>query len=115
MTAYDLGFIIVQVMSEFKLSFDAVLGMDLHRFFWAHEQVKRLEAHRDIRLLRVFAAANSSQEHYEGVLNYLNSVMGVIVEFEAEPIPPKAAVNEQGLDPEFDRAGLRALKARHGA
>lgn len=92
-----------------------VLGLPKKRFFWLERQADRLAAGRDRRMLNILSAAGStSQEVIESVLKRLDEEEGVIYEFGAF-VPAPMVLTEEGLDPAFDREGLRALKARHGA
>lgn len=63
--------------------------------------------------MKLLLAAQSSEEGIEAVTQELQQNLGVIYErnqqyttFELE--------DESALDPEFDREGLQALKAKHG-
>ncbi|NKX37873.1 hypothetical protein HGG70_08105 [Rhodobacteraceae bacterium R_SAG4] len=101
-------------MSEFKIPIGEVLKTKKTHFFWMQRQADRLQAERDMRILRAFRAAQSDGEGFEAVAKSLEAEMGVIFEF--GPIAPdKMVLNDEGMDPEFDREGLRALKAKFGA
>lgn len=59
--------------------------------------------------------AAQSNEGCEKAIEALSQDLGIVYEW-AKTAPPKFEVKtEEGLDPEFDRAGLRALKVKHGA
>lgn len=96
------------------MSLRDVLGLPKRQFFWLQRQADRLEADADRRHLHILLAMASSEGVEQG-LKALQQEVGVIYEW-GKFIPP--AINltdDDGLDPEFDRAGLRALKAKHGA
>jgi hypothetical protein len=61
------------------------------------------------------ATPTEINEAYAGHLAMLKAIHGSADEPEKQADPDQAARNsEAGLDPEFDRAGLRALKAKFG-
>ena len=60
------------------------------------------------------ATPNEIVDAVDGHLDHLRALHGTTDE-DSEPNPDQAAENEAPvLDPEFDRAGLQALKARLG-
>ena len=66
-------------------------------------------------LLRILAASQSSKEGFDATYDGLEKEVGVIYH-RAQPSTPKTfkVYDENELDPEFDRAGLQALKIKHG-
>lgn len=101
-------------MSEFKTPISEVLATKKTLFFWMLRQADRLQAERDMRILRAFRAAQSEAEGFDAVVKNLEAEMGVVYEF-GTFVPSKMVLDDDGVDPEFDREGLRALKAKYGA
>jgi hypothetical protein len=97
-------------VEKFHFSHDDMLKMPMRRFWFYLKQVDRINAEEDLRLLRLLAAAHSG-ETIEQVTKDLNQVMGRIYVYE-----PKAksfeVEDENAMDPNFDRAGLHALKGK---
>lgn len=104
-------------MKTYSLSYREVLNTPKKVFFWMLNQAHRIDAEEDLRMLRVLAAVNSNQEGYNSISKGLTELLGVTLEYKTggSGKVPKIEVDENGLDPEFDREALRALKARHGA
>lgn len=95
-------------MRFYAISFDDLLRAPLKRFWFLLRQIDRLHAEDDLRMIRAAASASSS-ESYEAASKHLTEQLGDVFVFEEVKkivIDPKT-----GLDPEFDRAGLHALKA----
>ncbi|GAA4525522.1 hypothetical protein GCM10023174_10260 [Chelativorans composti] len=91
------------------------MKMPLRRFWFFVSQVDRLRAEEEIRQLRVLAAVTSS-DAYKKAIEVLQEEMGEIYIWEPLKVPPEMRVDpETGLDPEFDREGLRALKMKLAA
>lgn len=75
----------------------------------------RVEAEQDLRLLRVMVAATYTQEGLKEAVEELEKTAGEVFTWgEPTQLQQKKAEGEEGLDPEFNRTRLRALKARHG-
>ena len=97
-------------MREFAIPYDALLKTPIKRFWFLNRQVDRLRAEDDLRRMKVLVAVNSN-ESFQQALDGFTKQMGTIAVFEEKT---RELVNdpETGLDPEFDRAGLHALKAK---
>lgn len=96
------------------MSLSATLEMSSRHFYWMYSQIDRVEAHEDLRMIRVMAAANTDQESFSKVLSSMVEQMGEVEVFETvTPAAEQRDWNENELDPDFDREGLRRLKARH--
>lgn len=92
------------------MDFDAVLNLPLKRFWFLVNQVDRLRAEQDIRHLQLIGSANDG-EAISMALESLKKEMGRVFVWE-ETTPAVIRIDPNtGLDPEFDREGLRALKA----
>lgn len=89
--------------------------MPIKVFWYLNKQVDRLRAEEELRQASILAAI-TSQEGYEKALENLRGQLGEIAVFEPSVTTLNLdAATDEGLDPEFDRAGLMALKARHCA
>lgn len=88
--------------------------MPVKRFWFYNKQVDRLAAEESLRHVEIMAAVTSS-ETYSALLSKLQRQMGEIY----VAAPGTNSLDTQSLDgeldPEFDREGLRRLKARHCA
>lgn len=96
------------------MGFDEVLRLPYKRFWFLLAQVSRFEAEEDLRLIRTGASV-TSEESYKSASKHFEGILGEIyVRDRTEPVVMKVPEidPETGLDPEFDRAGLHALKAR---
>lgn len=93
------------------MSLDQVLGMKVRQFHWLFSQIPRIKAEDDLRFYQIAATAQGAKEG-EKIIERLQDDLGVILEFDRF-IPKKVEleVTEEGLDPEFDRAGLQRLRA----
>lgn len=84
--------------------------MPLKRFWFYSRQVDRLAAEESLRMLNLLASATSG-EAYSQTVEKLQQQMGQI--YVSQPTAQSlAVVDENGLDPEFDKASLLALKAK---
>jgi hypothetical protein len=86
------------------------------RCFWfLLNQVDRLRAEECLMQMQI-AAAVGSQKSFETTLTSLQGQIGQIFVWDQAEVPAVLRVDpDTGLDPEFDREALRALKARHSA
>lgn len=101
-------------MKTYRMGFNEVLRLTYRRFWFLLAQIPRLEAEEDLRLIRAGASATTS-EAYKAASEHFQGVIGEIYSMErTEAVVMKVPVvdPETGLDPEYDRAGLLALKAR---
>lgn len=96
------------------MSLNDVLETPKKHFFWLLGEIDRHRAESDLRQYRVVQAVNSAEgsekltkELYEdrGQLLHFGRVLSRKIEIETD---------DGKIDPEFDRAGLRALKAKMG-
>jgi hypothetical protein len=112
-----MGYFIAKMAMFYSMPVNSVLALNKSVFFWMLRQSERLEAEQDIRMLGLLAAVNGSKESFDGVWNRLQTKVGLVIEFGSRDSQEVMNIDapDDGLDPEFDRAALRALKARHGA
>lgn len=100
-----------KVLREFRTGCDDLLRMPLKRFWFLLAQVERLRSEENLRTIGVLASA-TSPEGYKNAVEFYEKEVGEIYvwvkntssEFRIDP--------DTGLDPEFDRGALHALKAR---
>lgn len=110
-----MGFVIAQVVREFHIPISSLLAMPKKHFFWLYAMMPRVRAERDLMMLRVMRVSQADQEGFEKITQEIQSEMGVIYERQFQtPKIVKIEECDEGLDPEFDREGLRALKIKHG-
>lgn len=84
--------------------------MPLKKFWFLSNQVDRIRAERDLRQIQLLASVGSV-EAYKNATDYLKDQAGTIYVWEPEAPAEITLDPETGLDVEFDREGLRALKA----
>lgn len=96
------------------MSFDELMSLSIKRFWFLSNQIDRIRAEKDLRQLQMLGSA-TSQEAYKAAHDHLRDQAGQVYVW--QPVAPKEIKidPDTGLDPEFDRAGLQALKARHSA
>lgn len=94
-------------MREFGWSFRETLALTPRRFWFLVNQIQRLRAEEALMQIRVLLGANSNQEGLERTIDALQDQMSEV--FVWAPVPPDLNLTEEGLDPEFDRAGLQGL------
>lgn len=100
-------------MKTFGMSFEGMLELTPRRFWFLHNQIDRIRAEEQMLQLQILGAAQSG-EGYKSALEGLTSQLGQVFFYEPTTTPVELKVDPTtGLDPEFDREGLRALKARH--
>lgn len=101
-------------MAEYRYSVDEVLDLTIKRFWFISNMIDRLRAEKDLRRIQLMASVGS-KEPYEKAFNTLNNQVGQIFVLEQEA-PKEIRIDPKtGLDPEFDREGLRALKMKIAA
>lgn len=96
------------------MNFDEVLRLSYRRFWFLLTQIPRFEAEEDLRIMRTGASITSA-DAYEAASKHFEGVIGEIYSMnrqEAVVMKVPEVDPETGLDPQFDRAGLHALKAR---
>lgn len=80
------------------------------RLFWFYNrQVDRVRAEEDLRLLRILASAQGG-EAFTKEADRLNKELGTVRVF--APIERTIIVDGQERDPNFDKAGLDALRSK---
>jgi len=84
--------------------------MPIRRFWFLNNQVDRLRAEQEIRQLQILACAQSS-EGFKSSYDHLNTQMGKIYVWEEPKIGEIVIDPKTGLNPEFNREGLRKFKA----
>lgn len=80
--------------------------MPIKRFWFYNKQVDRVRAEEDLRMISLLAAATSG-EAYEKAIEGLEKQLGKIVVM----VPVATTLEVNGLDAEYERAKLLALKA----
>lgn len=101
-------------MSEYRLSVDEVLDLSVKRFWFVSNMIDRIRAEKDLRQVQLLGSV-TTKEGYTAVFKSLNEQAGQVYVLEKE-IPTEIRIDPNtGLDPEFDREGLRALKMKIAA
>jgi hypothetical protein len=101
-------------MAEYRYSVDEVLDLTVRRFWFISNMIDRLRAEKDLRQIQLFASVGA-KEAYEKVFNALNDQAGQVYVLEKE-VPAEIRIDPNtGLDSDFDREGLRALKMQIAA
>lgn len=87
------------------------MGLGLKRFWFLVNQIDRIEAAGRLNHIEMLASVTSEKTYAAAREDYKSKVGKIFV---WTPATPKELVvdPETGLDPEFDRAALRALKAK---
>jgi len=94
------------------MDFDSLLQTPLRRFWFLNNQIDRLRAEKELRHLQLLASAQSG-DAFKATYDHLTNQIGKIYVWD-EAAPEKIIINsDTGLDPEFDREGLHALKAKN--
>lgn len=94
------------------MDFDSLLQTPLRRFWFLNNQIDRLRAEKELRYLQLLASAQSG-DAFKATYDHLTNQVGKIYVWD-EAAPEKIIINsDTGLDPEFDREGLHALKAKN--
>jgi hypothetical protein len=97
-------------MQTYGLSFEELYGLTIKRFWFLVNQVDRIEANDRLNQLEVLASATSGETYKAARERYTQTVGQVYV---WKPVAPaEITFDPNTIDPEFDRAGLRALKAK---
>lgn len=98
-------------MQVYGLGFEELYGLTIKRFWFLVNQLDRIEASDRLNQLELIAST-AAQETYKAARDHYTKTVGQVYVWK-----PKAPVELKvdpgtGLDPEFDREGLRALKAK---
>jgi hypothetical protein len=96
-------------MKEFGIAFDDVMAMPIKRFWFMSNMVERLWAEKDLRQIHLMASVGS-EEAFKRTHENLRKEMGTVYVWEEPPVGEIVINPETGLDVEFDRAGLHALR-----
>lgn len=87
------------------------MGLTIRRFWFLSNQVDRLRSEQDLRQIQLLASVGSV-EAYKHASEHLKSQTGQVYVW-AMKTPTEIVVDpDTGLDPEFNREGLRALKMK---
>lgn len=98
-------------MREYRMAPDAVLDLPLKMFWFMTNQIDRLRAEEDMRQIQLLGASQDS-DAFKMALDSLKSEMGQVYIWQPSNSPTEIRIDPTtGLDPEFDREGLMALKA----
>lgn len=101
-------------MAEYGYTVETVLKLPVKQFWFISNMVDRLRAEKDLRQIQLLASV-TTKEAYTEAFKSLNNQAGQVYVFEKE-IPKEIRIDPAtGLDPEFDREGLRALKMKIAA
>ena len=92
------------------MDFDSVLNLTIKRFWFLVNQADRLRAEQDLRQLQLLGSAADAEAMKVAVENQQREMGTVYVWLEQTPKEIRIQDTHQ-QDPEFDREGLRALKA----
>lgn len=87
------------------------MAMPIKRFWFMSNMVERLWAERDLRTVRLMASVGTP-DHFKMVNENLLKERGQIYVFETTAPNELVLDPVTGLDVNFDRAGLKALKAK---
>lgn len=85
------------------------MSYPIKRFWFLNRSIDRLQAEQDLRMIQIAASAGS-QDGYSSLVDRLNKSMGEIVVFEQSM--KTLNLDDDTLDPQFDRQGLHALMGR---
>jgi hypothetical protein len=100
------------VLAEYSLSFDELMNLSIRRFWFIANMIERLRAEKDLRQIQLMASVGSV-EAYKSAREFLQEQMGQIYVLDIGDAPVEIKVDPTtGLDPEFDREGLRALRMK---
>ena len=92
------------------MAFDAVLNLPLKRFWFLVNQIDRLRAEENLRQLQLLGSTGDGEALKLANESLVDELGQVFVWEDTSPKEVRIAP-DTGLDPEFDREGLRALKA----
>lgn len=102
-------------MAEYRYSVADVLELPVKQFWFLSNMVDRLRAEKDLRQIQLLASVGSEQS-FKHAHDYLKDQVGQVYVLEVEPPKQEIKIDPKtGLDPQFDRAGLQALKMKIAA
>lgn len=93
------------------MGFEELMQIPLKRFWFLANQVDRLRAEQEIRQLQLLGSAQSG-DAYKEAIKALKNEMGTVFVWSKNESTEIRIDPKTGLDPEFDRAGLQALKKK---
>ena len=103
------------MLAEYSLSFDELMDLSIRRFWFIANMIERIRAEKDLRQIQLMASVGSP-EAYKAARDFLLDQMGQIYVLEVGEAPVEIKIDPKtGLDPEFDREGLRSLKMKLSA
>ena len=81
----------------YGIDLNKVLQLPIKRFWLLHQNVDRIQAEQDLRLVKVFAYAQS-EDGFKALVEDLQKQMGKVVEIdEARSAMESASFDEEGL------------------
>lgn len=89
---------------------DELMELDLKRFWFLVNQVDRLRAESDIRMLQLLGSVTSEETFNQATKNLRDELGQIYVWKETESVEFRIDPNT-GRDPEFDRSGFDSLRA----
>jgi hypothetical protein len=101
-------------MAEYGFTVDDVLNLSIKRFWFISNMIDRLRAEKDLRQIQLLGSVGSP-EAYKAAHDYLKDQVGQVWVLEVEAPTEFKIDPDTGLDPDFDRAGLRAMKMKIAA
>jgi hypothetical protein len=99
------------VLQEYGLGFNELMSLPIKRFWFLSNQIERLRAEKDQRQLQLLASV-TTQDGFKAANENLKQAIGKVYVWTPKVNTEIRIDPKTGLDPEFDREGLRALKAR---
>lgn len=93
----------------YGFEYDALLNYPWKRFLYLQRQIDRIQAEEDLRQVQLLGMA-TSQDGYAAITERLSKQMGEIAVY--EPGITMLNLDDDQLDPEFNREALHALKGR---
>lgn len=90
------------------------MALPIRRFWFLSNQVERLRAEKDQRRLQLLASV-TTQDGFKAANDQLKDEIGTVYVWTPKVDTEIRIDPNTGLDPEFDKEGLRALKARLAA
>lgn len=93
------------------MGFEELYQTTIKRFWFLVNQIDRIEAEARLNQLDMLASATAHDAYKAAHERYKKTVGQVYVWRPVAPVELKVDP-DTGLDPEFDREGLRALKAK---
>jgi hypothetical protein len=104
------------VLAEYTgYTIETLMEVPIKQFWFIANMIERIRAEKDLRHIQLLASVGSV-EGYTAARDFLKEQAGEIYVMEGPTAPVQFKIDPQtGLDPEFDREGLRALKMKISA